>query len=176
MLHCVPFPDAGAPAMMILGGGAPASIAIPLSDDAARAAAEEEATLPATHLLPRVDAADDLGDTGRDATLAALFAAAGFETPNQLRVRGEDGAFTTGFTKAESVVVGGAPSGARAAVQQARLRVVVSATSRLRPQFRRRTFCDRMITPCSSNRAPTLEAQNSEERCGVRATHCGMLS
>lgn len=116
MLHCVPFPEAGAPAMMILGGGAPASIAIPLPDDAAQVA-EAEVTLPANHLhlLLRLVATDDLGDTGRATTLVALFAAAGFETPNQLRVPGDDGAFTTGFTKAGSVVVGGAPSGARAA-------------------------------------------------------------
>lgn len=111
MLHCVPFPEAGAPAMMILGGGAPASIAIPLPDDAAQAA--EEVALPASHLhlLLRLVATDDLGDTGRAATLVALFAAAGFETPNQLRVPGDDGVFTTECTKAESVLVGGAPSG-----------------------------------------------------------------
>ena len=154
--------------MMILGGGAPASIAIPLPDEAARAATDEEVTLPGTHLL-RFVAAGDLGDTRRDVVLVALFAAAGFETPNQLRVPGEDGAFSAGFTKAESVVVGDAPSGARAAVQKARLRVVVSATIRLRPQFRRRTFCDRMITPCSTNDAPTSQAQNSDVGSALRA-------
>lgn len=165
MLHCVPFPDAGAPAMMILGGGAPASIAMPLPEDAAQE--EEDPTLSDSHLLPRsVATDDDLGDTGRD---AAVLAAAGFETPNQLRVPADDGALTTGLTKAESVLVRGPPSGASAAaVQQARLSVAVSATNRLRPQFRRRTFCDRMIVVRRvqpTTLAPTLQqAQNSKER------------
>ena len=157
--------------MMILGGGAPASMTMPLPEDAAQ---EDAVTLRDSHLLLRsVATDDDLGGTGRDAILVAELAAVGFETPNQLRVPGDDGALTTGLTKAESVLGGEPPSGARAAaVQQARLSVVVSVTNRLRPQFRRRTFCDRIIMrrlqPTTT--PPTLQqAQSSKERCRLFA-------
>lgn len=137
MLHCVPFPDAGAPAMMILGGGDPASIAIPLFRDAARA--EQEVLLPESHTPPLLPvyllATTDLCDNGREEIAVSI--AAGLLTPNQLRVPDDDGACTTGFTKAESVVGGDLPSGAEAAAQQAKLSAVVSA--KVSMQIRRRT-------------------------------------
>lgn len=108
MLHCVPFPDAGAPAMIILGGGvdpAAASMAIASLRVAPLAAAAGTHVLPLTLPLavPEVVGGGANAEAGRveiEAAQSEGFALVG-APPNQLRVV----VLPTGGTKAESVLV-----------------------------------------------------------------------
>lgn len=108
MLHCVPFPDAGAPAMIILGGGvdpaAAASMAIPSLRVAPLAAAAgthvRPLTLPLLAVVP-VGGGGANAEAGRVEIEAAQ--SEGFGTPpNQLRVVA---VLPTGGTKAEASVL-----------------------------------------------------------------------
>lgn len=116
MLHCVPFPDAGAPAMIILGAGddpAAASMAIlsllvaDVADEAPAPtllSAEEEGTHALPHALPlevpvvgaKVEAGrlDTEAEQSEDSVLVGT-------PPNQPRVS----VLLTGGTKAESLLV-----------------------------------------------------------------------
>lgn len=98
MLHCVPFPDAGAPAMIILGAGedpAAASIATPFFlECAADREAGEEATEPRLLLLLGEKAGEGRADTAVLSGDAEVFVPG--TTPNQPRV------VPAGGTKAEA--------------------------------------------------------------------------
>lgn len=114
MLHCVPLPDAGAPAMIILGAlfvPAP-SITIPLLMVVAAARAGEDANHPCSGCLLLTDDVCEISlDNERDwihESVRMLL------MPNQLRLRGFVAGLAMGDTNAG--VVAATPAGADAAV------------------------------------------------------------
>lgn len=147
MLHWVPLPEAGAPAIMILGPWSSALITTPLLDLADRAgkshplrvgAACTDDLLPDTLLAPRLHATEGRGSIARSRAAAGFLLA----TPNQFRVA------PTGCMKADASDVVGDPSGTSgraAALMQQPIRVS-AAISADTHRIRIRT-CD-MIVLC----------------------------
>lgn len=179
MLHCVPLPDAGAPAIMILGGVEPASIAIPLLGD------EEQAggALLGSHLLGVLleVTAGEPREVGREET--AVSVAVGPGTPNQLRApaREEDVPLPTGWTKAESAAGGLLPSGRESAKQHA-APIITKAAAR-DVYIRRRTHTCRVrdvivyIALPQQTKTESASEHGTVERCkGARGDAATMLA